>query len=184
MFIEKAITRLDSLTRARHSSGIGVAFRWYWERVRQNLGVPADSPWGARPRQVAFPLVVHRGETSDLRVFEQIFVLDEYACLRDLTNVDLVLDLGANVGLSAAYFLSVFPSARLLAVEPFQRNVDVLRTNLAPYGERAMVLHGAAWGTRSRVSLVEGAMEWAMQVEDADETGLAINRRHSTWSLC
>jgi len=39
-------------------------------------------------------------------VFEQIFIGEEYSCLCDLKDTLLILDLGANVGFSSAYFLS------------------------------------------------------------------------------
>ena len=74
-------TRLVSASRF---VGIGSGFG--------RIGCACGFAVGSRAAPVL--LVVHRGETSDLRVFEQIFVLDEYARLRDLTNVDLVLDLG------------------------------------------------------------------------------------------
>ena len=53
-----------------------------------------------------------------MSVFDQIFIHQEYSCLQELKEPSLVLDLGANVGFSAAYFLSFFPRACVVAVEP------------------------------------------------------------------
>ena len=64
-----------------------------------------------------------------MTVFWQIFTFDEYSSLRNLENVSLVLDLGANVGYSSAYFLSCFPEARVVAVEPDEQNMAICRTN-------------------------------------------------------
>ncbi|HYW43535.1 MAG TPA: FkbM family methyltransferase [Bryobacteraceae bacterium] len=106
--------------------------------------------------------------SSDVSAFRQIFVRDHYAGLRDLKNVSLVLDLGANVGFSSAYFLSCFPESRVVAVEPDERNVAVCRANLKPFGKRATVLHGAVWSDGTRLCLSTGTFgderEWAMQV--------------------
>ena len=45
-------------------------------------------------------LFVRRG-SSDLDVFDQIFIQNEYGCLDDLTDVRFVIDCGANVGYSS-----------------------------------------------------------------------------------
>jgi FkbM family methyltransferase len=78
------------------------------------------------------------------------------------------LDLGANVGYTSAYFLSCFPTASVLAVEPDPANFEILRKNLAQYGERAKVLRGAVWSHNSRLKLSRGTFgdgrEWATQV--------------------
>jgi FkbM family methyltransferase len=98
-------------------------------------------------------------------VFAQIFLFEEYHCLRDMREPLLVLDLGANVGFSAAYFLSVFPQARVVAVEPDEENVAMCRANLAPYGNRALVVHGAVWSKRTELYLTRGdGREWSFQV--------------------
>ena len=61
-------------------------------------------------RRLLYPVYARRG-SSDLAVFHQIFVSHEYRCLAGLTNPKLILDCGANVGYSAAYFLSRFQAA-------------------------------------------------------------------------
>src|SRR5262249_54939154 len=75
------------------------------------------------PRQLYHPLLF-RSNSSDISVFSQIFVQMEYASLINQMkgNVGLVVDLGANVGFSSAYFLSAFPDAHVIAVEPDPQN--------------------------------------------------------------
>jgi FkbM family methyltransferase len=41
-----------------------------------------------------------------------------------------VLDLGANIGLFDVYIRSVFPDARITAVEPHPENIAVLRETI------------------------------------------------------
>jgi FkbM family methyltransferase len=105
-----------------------------------------------------------------MEVFDQIFICEEYSCLRDLDVPSLVLDLGANVGFSAAYFLSVFPKARLVAVEPDAGNLAICKANLLPYGDRVLLLHGAVWSRPAKLRLVKGTFgdgrEWATQVDE------------------
>jgi FkbM family methyltransferase len=120
------------------------------------------------PAQALYPLFARLHGSSDIEVFNQIFLFDEYACLRSIPAVRWILDLGANAGYSSAWFLTCFPAARVIAVEPDPDNCDLCRRNLAPYGQRARLVSGAAWSTRSRLLLRRGAFadgrEWATQV--------------------
>jgi FkbM family methyltransferase len=144
--------------------------------LSRRLGMPEPESWRARPRQVQHPLTQRLRGSSDRAVFNQIFAEEEYASLSDLKDVSLVFDLGANVGYASAYFLNRFPKARLVAVEPDNRNIEVCRLNLKPYGERVLLLHGAVWSEPTSLNLSQGAFgdgrEWATQVAKP-ETGSA-----------
>ena len=70
---------------------------WFLLRLKRKLSFPWPEHWHAHPRQVVHDLTVRLGGSSDLDVFTQIFVYQEYSCLRGLEDVSLVLDLGANV---------------------------------------------------------------------------------------
>lgn len=121
-----------------------------------------------RPRSVRYPVRI-RGHSSDYEVVRQIFIEREYAPLDDLRDVDLVVDCGANVGYSSAYFLSRFPDAMVLAVEPDAENFAQLERNLAPYGPRAQLLRGGVWpatcGLRMSRTPYRDGRAWARQVE-------------------
>ena len=116
--------------------------RWEALHFAIKLGFPEPAVWRVRPRQVLYPLQARLRGSSDMSVFDQIFLFQEYSCLRDLKEPSLVLDLGANVGFSTAYFLSAFPKARIVAVEPDERNLAICKSNLSPYGDRVLLLHG------------------------------------------
>lgn len=120
-----------------------------------------------RPKQVDHSLRLRLG-SSDLRVFKQIFVECEYRCLDDLGEPGLIVDCGANVGYSSAYFLSRYPSCEVVAVEPEPGNFELLRRNLAAYGSRARSVRAAIWShvtplVISREPYRDGR-EWAAQV--------------------
>lgn len=168
--MNKILHRLDVLFRARRTTGVAIGLAWYAQRLLQNFGICPVSPWNVQPPGLDFPLTVQRGQTSDLRVFEQIFVLQEYACLRDLPGVRNILDLGANVGFSSAWLLSAFSGARVVAVEPFAPNFAALEINMAPYGQRAHTLHGAVWSHCGRLRMhADDASGWAKQVEQTED---------------
>jgi FkbM family methyltransferase len=119
-----------------------------------------------RTPHAKYPLAFRRG-TSDLSVFRQIFVGLEYACTPGV-DVTRIIDCGANVGYAAAYFLTRFPRAEVIAVEPDPANFELLARNLAPYGERARAIHGAVWSHATRVRMAppdyRDGEAWARQV--------------------
>jgi FkbM family methyltransferase len=111
-----------------------------------------------------------RPSTSDIAVFWQVFIDLEYSCVDDVRMPGLVIDCGANVGYSAAYFLTRFPECRVIAVEPDPESFAVLAANLAPYGERALALRSAVWSHPTRLALVEtpyrDGQAWTRQVRE------------------
>lgn len=116
-----------------------------------------------------------RCNSSDVAVFRQIFIEREYSCFDDLQSPGLIIDCGANVGYSSAYFLSRFPECSIIAVEPDQGNCEVLRRNLAPFGTRARTIQSAVWSRPTRLKIIEDryrdGREWTRQVSETDTTG-------------
>jgi FkbM family methyltransferase len=80
-----------------------------------------------------------------------------------------ILDLGANIGLSAVYFARLFPDAALTCVEPAPDNLRLLRRNLALNGVRATVI-AAAVDTRDRPVMLElQGRDYGHKIVDACE---------------
>jgi FkbM family methyltransferase len=164
---------VEKITHLVKSAGWRAALTWGVFRTKKALGFREASGFlKIKPRQTKYPVIARLGGSSDMEVVNQIFVVDEYACVRNISSPSLILDLGANVGYSSAYFLSCFPTATVVAVEPDPGNFELCRKNLAPYGDRAIVVHGAVWSKRSRLKLSRDAFgdgrEWATQVYESD----------------
>src|SRR6185436_7749204 len=112
------------------------------------------------------PLEVRPG-TSDADVFGQVFINREYAILDDLKDVELVVDCGAYVGYSAAYFLSRWPGCRVLAFEPNWDTYQQCLANLKPY-TNATAYWAAIWshgrGVNPSEARYRDGREWSAQV--------------------
>jgi FkbM family methyltransferase len=123
-------------------------------------------------KNAEFPLLM-RTHTSDRQVLSQIFIEEEYAPI-SLSRPRMILDLGANVGYSSAFFLSAYSTARVLAVEPAPDNYGMCCRNLEPFGERSRVLLGAAWPECAKLVLQRGTFrdgrEWTTQVKRPNAT--------------
>jgi FkbM family methyltransferase len=119
-----------------------------------------------------------RPNTSDVDVFQQIFGFREYRCLDEVHDASLIVDCGANVGYSTAYFLSRYPQAKVIAVEPDPENFAVLAANVTPYGARCCAIRSAVWSSKAGLVMCEepfgDGREWARTVRPsrAGETPL------------
>ena len=136
-----------------------------------------------RARRVApgTPLTIHtplgrhalvmRAGTSDAHVFSQIYVEREYRCLDDVPTADLVVDCGANVGYASSYFLSRYPTARVVSVEPEPGNYATLVRNVEPYGDRSTTIQAGVWSSSVGLVVEEAepgqGREWAVTVREA-----------------
>jgi FkbM family methyltransferase len=125
--------------------------KWMFATVQLNLGLSRPGHVSVRGPLLRYPLRL-RARSSDPQIFRQIMIEDEYRVLAGL-SIKHIIDLGANVGIASAYFLSRFPKAKVLAVEPDPETVEACRINLAPYDGRVQVLHGAAWSKRTVLML-------------------------------
>jgi FkbM family methyltransferase len=139
------------------------------------MGVSKGSLLKLTIKNAQYPLFLRIG-SSDREVLGQIFIEKEYEPIA-LESPKTILDLGANVGYSSAYFLSKYPDASVIAVEPDSGNYAMCRRNLEPYGSRACVVHGAVWPESRKLEVDRGAWrdgrEWTAQVKPAKEESTA-----------
>lgn len=121
-----------------------------------------------------------RLQTSDIPTFEQIFVDKEYEIPALPLDIETLVDLGANIGLSTLYFASKYPNARILAIEPDRGNYDMLVENTAMLGDRIQRRNVAAWKSGGFVSLhaenTSGESLDAWGFRTSDSTGSSTSR--------
>ena len=128
------------------------------------------------PKGCEHPIHARFG-SSDLDVFEQIFVEQEFGELADVTEPELIVDCGAYVGYSGMFLLRLFPNAHLIAIEADEDNFSLLQRNLEPYRNRTTLIHAAVWWRDTSLVVSKGSYrdgrEWAIQVRDPTpgETG-------------
>lgn len=117
--------------------------------------------------EARYPILC-RSDSSDIFVFGQIFAYREYRCLDEITNPKLIIDCGANIGCSSSYFLTRFPDAKVIAVEPDPENFEILSKNLAFYGKRAQLFKAAVWSHSTKLALGEGET-WSRKVKELSQ---------------
>ncbi|MEI9989848.1 MAG: FkbM family methyltransferase [Rhizomicrobium sp.] len=120
-----------------------------------------------------------RPGTSDVPTFRQIFteqsydlnkisrfkaVKAHYERMLEEGKTPLILDCGANIGLSSVWFANMFPKAMVVAVEPSKPNFALLKANTAGYPNILPVL-GAVWNETTKLSIENPDADfWSFQV--------------------
>lgn len=121
----------------------------------------------------------YRADTSDEHVIWQIFSRGDYdlAMLRRFTEIrdllerrhraglrPLIIDAGANIGISAAFFALTFPTALIVAIEPEADNFELLTKNTQ--GLNVRCLNAALSAESGKAAVVDvGDGSWAFRTE-------------------
>ncbi len=112
--------------------------------------------------------VLVRGGDSDVVVVHDVLVKREYAS-PPAENVELILDLGANVGYSAVYFANMYPYTRIVAVEPQADNFQCLLDNCKPYPNIIAENKGVWWREAKVVPVKDSMDSWGYRFKEAED---------------
>jgi FkbM family methyltransferase len=105
--------------------------------------------------------------TTDVAAFEHVFINDEYG-FSLARPPSIIVDAGANVGMSAAYFSLRYPAATIIAIEPEPSNFDILRKNAKQF-PRIIPLNAALWNHEGAVRVQDGGGgNWGIKVTDVN----------------
>jgi FkbM family methyltransferase len=102
---------------------------------------PSHATYRLRTGDVAITL---RHRTGDIAILEKVFVRNYYELpapvaerLEGLAAPARLVDLGSNIGLFSAFFLTRFPDARIVGFEPDPENLEVLKATIRTNGRDA-----------------------------------------------
>jgi|GEM_PF-2489777 len=118
------------------------------------------------------PLWIRFG-TSDFNVAAQVLLEQHYSCVRKHPEVRSLIDAGANIGASSRWFAERHPHATILAIEPDESTIELLRRNVA-HLPQVQVLQGGLWSHDARLSIRDGGdgQPWARVVTESPEGDL------------
>ena len=101
---------------------------------------------------IRHPVFVRIG-TTDTTVLRQVLLEKHYDMALPITP-KVIVDAGANIGLSAVFFANRYPEAAIIAIEPEATNFQLLQKNVAPYPQ-IITLQAALWKEKGQISLVD-----------------------------
>ena len=82
--------------------------------------------------------------------------------------IPIIVDAGANIGAATHWFLMMYPTSKILAIEPEKNNVDILKQNVRRMN--VSVFEGALGSLDGQMILVNpGKGDWAFQVKESGE---------------
>lgn len=113
-----------------------------------------------------YPIHVRPG-SSDLEEVIYTTIRQAYRHYLPSGPVRVVIDAGAYIGDSTAWYLSKFPEATVVAIEPNPENFRLLEMNCRPYGERAQPVLAALWSKTGRLDLSHTAAWDSVSVRQA-----------------
>lgn len=105
--------------------------------------------------------------TTDVVAFKHVFIEDAYG-ISLARQPSIIVDAGANVGMSAVYFSLHYPAATIVAIEPEPTNFEVLTRN-AELFPRIIPINAALWSHEGAARVYDsGGGHWGMRVADAN----------------
>ena len=155
MFNLGQLSRLSTAARGLRLSPLDTArFLWSYYGSRFPGGASRSSSRVAvKVRSEKLPLTLAlRVNGFDFDVLEEMFVDRVYEVA--VSPVRRILDLGANVGISAAFFSALYPDAEIACVEPVADNLAVLRENVALNHLRATILPVAVGASEGHLDIL------------------------------
>ena len=94
-----------------------------------------------------------RPNTSDKWLLNKIFGEQEYNFKIKNFYPQLILDCGANVGYSTAYFASKYPDAKIIAIEPEPLNFKMLTFN-THFFDNVICINSAIWYNEGYIKIL------------------------------
>ena len=110
--------------------------------------------------------ILLRNNTSDIGVFYQVFLAKSYN-LNYYIDPKIIIDCGANIGLSAVFFKNKFPNAKVIAIEPELSNFELLEKNTKNYND-IFCINSGIWNKSTNLKIKSNSSHWDFTVEEVD----------------
>lgn len=129
----------------------------------------------AFPPALIHPVWLRLG-TTDILVFDDVIIRQDYSFGLP-TSARVIVDAGANVGLTSIFYATRFPHAKVLAIEAEDSNFEVLQKNVRAY-PNIIPVHAALWNCEGYISISPGAEDptghWGFSVNGASGETRAV----------
>lgn len=106
-----------------------------------------------------------RHGTSDVMCLQNVFLDQEYETPFSV-DPKVLIDGGANIGLTTLYFSQKFPKAKIIAIEPEPSNFEILKKNCGDL-PGVVLVNAALWPTERTLVIQDSSVEkWAFSVAE------------------
>ena len=117
-----------------------------WLNLRQLAADNSEqlSPISLSLKNLRYPIFVRPG-TTDVRTVINNIIREEYGHFQQMVEPQWMVDAGAYIGDTTAYFLSRFPKLKIIALEPNPPFYEIASRNLKSYGARTSLMKKGLW---------------------------------------
>lgn len=121
----------------------------------------------AFPGEFKYPVYM-RPASSDYATFGEV-ILDKSYDLNLNFTPEIIIDCGANIGLTSIFFKNKYPGATIIAIEPEKNNFAILNKNLASYNNIILYNNGI-WDKQTNLKIEDaGYGNWGFIVHETSE---------------
>lgn len=159
-------TIIRAILERQHYVALMNMVRYYpdfWDNFIRYLAGSGNYPYDIDIRTPAGTIAPRLYSYHDLLTVNEVFCRHDYFADESL---NVVVDLGSNIGITALYFLTRNSVARCYLFEPDTRNIEKLAQNLTNFSGRYFLFEKA-------VSYEEGRMQFS--IESSGRYGSLIN---------
>jgi len=119
-----------------------------------------------------------RNKYYDTHIFNQIFIRDEVN-FGYTNDPKIIVDCGANIGLSTLYFKRQFPNSHIISIEPEFSNFNLMKKNTKNYN-KINCLHAAVWNQNTKVNVIDtGEGVASFITKEVENTGNIIEQTNA-----
>jgi FkbM family methyltransferase len=110
--------------------------------------------------------------TSFLFIYDEIFVKEIYKF--EATKKDpVIIDCGANIGLSILYFKNIYPSAKIIGFEPDPKIFSILKNNISSFDYQDVeLINNALWEEEKELDFYSEGADAGRLSNTTDKTSM------------
>ncbi len=145
-----------------------------WRTFRtasRSLQPSTEATTSVKVATLLYPISIRPG-TEDATELIHSAIREAYGKYLPSGYVQFVIDAGAYIGDASAWYLSRFPQATVVALEPNPDVYPILRANCAPYTDRAVALNAALWPSCAKLTLCANKTETGAFVKETGKGGV------------
>jgi FkbM family methyltransferase len=138
-----------------------------------NLGIKIILFFKVRYYSFIFKPLIIRKDTTDINVFQSIFVFNEFTLPINI-NPKFIIDAGAYTGLSSLYYSLKYPDATIFAIEPENSNFEILEKH-TKNNPNIFRINAGLWDKKCFLKIVDrNTGKWGFMVKEASESNYDI----------
>lgn len=112
---------------------------------------------------------------SFIATYQEIFFERIYE-FSTKNNNPLIIDVGANIGISVVFFKSIFPNAQIIALEPDKHIFNYLKRNIQSFNYNNIeLLNKAAWTEDTELCFLPDGADGGKIVNSSEENTIRID---------